>query len=103
MSRLALPNRRPSLSIAFRHGSIDFHGTVSYGAGGYITEVFLSGGKPGSEVEAAARDCAVIASLAIQHGAPLETIRKALTRLDDGSAAGPLGALLDIIHRNIPE
>ena len=44
-----------------------------------------------------ARDCAVVTSLALQHGAPLDTIRKALTRLDNNEAAGPLGKAIDML------
>ena len=38
-------------------------------------------------------------SLALQHGTPLETLRKAVTRLDDGRPAGPLGVLLDAVAK----
>lgn len=99
MNRTILPNRRQNLSVNFDHGRASFHGTASHDGADKIMEIFLSGGKPGSELEAATRDCAVIASLAIQFGAPLDVIRKALTRLDDGSAAGPMGAFLDLIQK----
>jgi hypothetical protein len=39
----------------------------------------------------------VVASLALQHGVPLETIRRALMRDARGNANGPLGAALDMI------
>jgi ribonucleoside-diphosphate reductase alpha chain len=39
---------------------------------------------------------AVAASLALQFGCPADTLRKALLRLTNGSAAGPLGRLLDL-------
>ena len=34
-------------------------------------------------------------SLALQHGVSVDTLRHAITRLDDGAAAGPLGKVLD--------
>lgn len=103
MTRIILPNRRQGLSFDFSHGRMNYSGTASFGPDYEIAEIFLSGGKVGSELEAATRDCAVIASLAIQHGTPVEVIRKALTRLDDGSAAGPMGAFLDLIHANLSQ
>jgi hypothetical protein len=47
--------------------------------------------------ETAAHERAVAASLTLQHGVPLETIRCALTRNGDGSASGALGTLLDLL------
>lgn len=44
-----------------------------------------------------ARDSAVLLSLALQHGTPISTMQKAITRNADGTPAGPVGALLDII------
>jgi len=67
-----------------------------------VAEVFLEGGKVGSALQAMARDAAVLASLCLQHGVPVETMRHALTRIDTppginrlGDPAGPIGALLD--------
>jgi hypothetical protein len=41
-------------------------------------------------------DSAVVASLALQHGADLETLRGALLRDSSGEASGPLGCALDL-------
>lgn len=97
MTRTQIPNRRPSETFEFIHEGHKFLGSVSYDCFGHPVEVFLSTGKPGSGIEAASRDAAVAASLAIQHSTPLDTLRKAMTRLDDGSPAGPLGKLLDLV------
>ena len=43
------------------------------------------------------RDGAILISLALQFGAPVETLRHAMTRDDSEAAASPLGALLDLI------
>jgi len=53
--------------------------------------------KSGTVVESWARDAAVLASIALQHGAAPDTLRKALTRDELGKAAGPVGALLDML------
>jgi hypothetical protein len=43
------------------------------------------------------RDSAIILSFALQHGADLEAIRRALCRDSQGHALGPLGVAVDII------
>ena len=95
--RLTLPNRRPSETFTFDHEGHRYIGSVSFDRSGQPFEVFLTTGKPGSGVETVCRDCAVAVSLALQYSAPLATLRHAMTRLDDGSAAGPMGKLLDTI------
>ena len=61
------------------------------------TEIFLSNGRVNSHADTAARDSAVVASLALQHGVPAETLRRALLRDSQGRASGPLGLALDRI------
>jgi hypothetical protein len=46
-------------------------------------------------VDTNARDSAIVLSFALQHGADIESIRKALSRDSRGRALGPLGAALD--------
>jgi hypothetical protein len=52
---------------------------------------------PGSQSDANARDAAVAASLALQFGCPLETLRHALLRDSHGWPSTPLGAAVDNI------
>lgn len=99
MTREALPNRRPCDTLEFEHEGHRFRATVGYFADGRPAELFLTTGKPGTGVETVSRDCAVAVSLALQHGVPIEILRHAITRLDDGTAAGPLGKLLDALDR----
>jgi site-specific DNA-methyltransferase (adenine-specific) len=42
------------------------------------------------------RDAAVAAPLLLQHGCPVDTLRRTLTRNSDGSASGPLARALDL-------
>jgi hypothetical protein len=42
-------------------------------------------------------DSAIVFSIAVQHGADVETIRRALCRDSHGRASGPLGKALDCI------
>ena len=44
---------------------------------GRAAEIFLQNHKPGSQSDAHARDAAVSASLALQHGYPLDTLQEA--------------------------
>ena len=62
---------------------------------GSIGEVFISGAKAGSDVEAVARDGAVLLSIALQFGVPLEIIRHAITREQDGTPSTIIGAVID--------
>lgn len=106
MTRIPVPNRRHSEVITFEHNGIQFSGSVSRLIAkasdgvlneGQVIEIFLEGGKPGSPIQSVSRDTAVAASLALQFGCPLDTLRAALTRNDDNSASGPLAAFLDLV------
>jgi hypothetical protein len=104
LSRLArqrLSDRRETDTFRFDHEGQRYFGSVSRFEGGRPAEVFLDAGKTGSSIQAIARDGAVFASLALQYGCPLEVLKKAITRLDDGSAAGPFGKLLDLIDAGL--
>jgi hypothetical protein len=65
-----------------------------------IGEVFISAAKVGSGVEAVARDSAILLSLAMQHGIPIETMRQAITREHDGSPSTIIGCVLDRLGKN---
>jgi ribonucleoside-diphosphate reductase alpha chain len=76
---------------------LHYTATVSHFADGRPAEIFIQNHKPGSQADANARDSAVAASLALQFGCPLETLRGAVLRNADGAAATPVGAALDAI------
>jgi hypothetical protein len=98
MTRQRLPNRRPHELIDFHHGGFKFTAGIGRFADGRVGEVFLSASsKIGTAVDTAARDAAVICSLALQHGADVETLRNALMRNPNGTASGPFGVLLDLL------
>jgi hypothetical protein len=94
-ARERLPNRRQCESFEFLHAGHPFTLCAGFYADGRIAEIFLSSHKPGSPIEAIARDAAVTVSIALQFGADIETIRTALTRDHDGGPATLLGAALD--------
>ena len=102
MTRERLFNRRACETFTFGWNDMAFVATISRFGDGRIAEIFLNSGKVGSDADAAARDSAVVCSLALQFGAPLETIRRALLRDAHGVAASPLGRALDLFVGSAP-
>ena len=96
-ARDRLPDRRPCESFSFECNNLHYTATISRYADGRLAEIFLGNAKAGSHSDAAAKDSAVVASIAFQHGVPVETIRRALLRDARGSPSSPLGAALDIV------
>lgn len=96
--RTPLPNRRPCERVNFEHDGHAFYAMLSVFESGALAENILSVGKPGSSLKAMARDSAILASLALQHGITTDQLRQSLTRLDNGRAAGPVGRLLDLVN-----
>jgi hypothetical protein len=95
--RQRLPNRRPHWLYRFESGGQMYTGGIGRFDDGRITEIFINGSKAGSAAEANAQDAAIIASLALQHGCPIDTIHHALIRT--GGSGGPLATLLDEVGR----
>jgi hypothetical protein len=100
-TRVHLPNRRGCLSFDFQCGGC-FTATVARFDDGRLAEIFLSNGKVGSDADTAARDSAVVCSIALQYGVPLDVIRKALLRDGIGRPGGPLGVALDLLAEAAP-
>jgi hypothetical protein len=91
-NRQRLPNRRASISFDFECGPHRYVATASFfPRTNRLAEIFLGNGRAGSDVDTAAKDSAVVASIALQHGVPLPTIRKALLRDPRGLASSPPG------------
>jgi ribonucleoside-diphosphate reductase alpha chain len=96
-TRRRLPNRREHELIEFEHAGIRYTAGVGRFADGGLAEIFLVTAKHGSALDVIARDAAVAASLLLQHGCPVGTLLRALTRNSDGSASGPLAHALDLL------
>ena len=97
MSRQALPQRRRAETFTVVHWNQPFVVTVGFFDDGTPGEVFVDSRKTGGDVEAIARDAAVVISLALQHGAAVGTLQHAITRNSDGSPASILGAVVDCL------
>jgi ribonucleoside-diphosphate reductase alpha chain len=98
--RQRLPQRRQCESFTLELYGLRYTATFSRLPGGAVGEVFLSNHKPGSQSDSNARDAAVAASLALQHGCPLDVLRRALLRDAQGRPATPLAAALDLISES---
>jgi hypothetical protein len=93
--REMLPTRRSHWLYRFECDGQVYTGGVGRFPDGRIAEVFINGAKVGTAAETSAQDAAIVASLALQHGCPVETIRHALAR--SGGGGGPLVTLLNQI------
>src|SRR5262245_40454857 len=92
-----LPNRRQSESFSLEVGALRYTATVSWFDDGRIAELFCSNHKTGNQADTNARDAGILLSLALQHGADINDIRKALSRDSKGQAPSPVGAALDLL------
>ncbi|MGC2319102.1 MAG: hypothetical protein WA615_21830 [Bradyrhizobium sp.] len=95
--RQRLSDRRASESFTFEVGGLRFTATISRFPDGRIGELSLNNHKFGNQSDTNARDAAIVLSFALQHGADIDEIRKALCRDGQGRALGLVGAALDLI------
>jgi hypothetical protein len=95
--RQRLPNRRASETFTLECAGLLYTVTISRFDNGHLAEIFIGNGKAGSHSDSAAKDSAVVASIALQYGVPVEVIAKALLRDPRGVASSPLGAALDLL------
>ncbi len=116
-ARTRLPDRRPSHVETLEVGGQVI--TVSIGldpATGQPREVFLNGGKEGSQFDAMLADVATALSVSLQFGTPLHALAKSMGRAPNVStmpgsieqlAAGSqpasfVGAVIDLLISHIP-
>jgi hypothetical protein len=97
--RERLSNRRPAETFNFECAGLRYICTVGRFHDGRIAEIFLGNHKTNSAADTNARDSAIVASLALQYGADIETLRRAICRDGLGRASGPLGVALDLLVR----
>jgi hypothetical protein len=81
--------------VTFKVGSQSYTATYGFFADGSLGELFVNSDKVNSEADINASDGAIGISLALQYGAPLETLRMSMRRNADGTPQGPLAAALD--------
>jgi|SRR6516165_1421141 hypothetical protein len=95
MPRQRLPNRRPAFTFEVEFEGLKYTCTAGKFPDGRVSEIFLRNHKTNSAVDVAARDAGIILSFALQHGADLSAIAKALSRDPRGSPTGVMGTVLD--------
>lgn len=97
--REKLPDRRDGDLFTFDFGQVQYTAQWSQYEDGRVAEMFMNAGKEGSSVDVTARECAVIISIAVQRGVPIEELFAALPKLPDGAPAGPVGmAILEAME-----
>ena len=96
-TRERLPNKRRAMTTTFRRDGARFEMTAGYYPDDRVGEVFLSADRANSLLDFLMSDAAILASLALQYGAPLDEIRHALKRDARGTAASPIGAAVDLL------
>jgi hypothetical protein len=97
MRRERLPDRRSSEIFSFEAHGHRFTGSFSRFPDGRLAELFLTNFKCGSQIGILVHDSAIILSFALQCGADVEAIRRALCRDNEGRSLGPVGQALDLL------
>ena len=95
--RERLSDRREAELVDFEHAGRRWRVTVGRFPNGRVAEIFIDGPKEAPIVELG-QESAIVASLALQSGCPLETLRHALA----GRSGGPLGAALALVDGDTP-
>ena len=96
-ARHRLPNRRFSETFGFECTGLKYTATASWFDDGRLGEVFVGNHRADSHADACAKDAAILSSIALQFGAPLDVLRRALLRDSQGSPSTPIGFALDLL------
>lgn len=94
MSRIRPPNRRPVENFSIHFANVEYSISVGFNAEGRVVEVFISTRKAGTPVDVSCRDTALMISLCLQYGCPLEVINHSITKTIDGKPEGLAGFVL---------
>ena len=96
MSRRRLPARRKSLTFDLEHRSAGYSVCVGLYDDDRPGEIFLTGGRTGSDIDELLADLGVVLSRALQHGDTVDALAAGMGRLGDGrTPASIIGAVLD--------
>jgi hypothetical protein len=100
--RERLPNKRLGETFELEVAGLRYTCMIGRFPDGHVGEIFLNNHKSNSAADTNARDSAIVCSIALQYGADIETIRRALCRDSQGRPSGPLGAVLDLLANSTP-
>jgi len=102
--RHRLANRRAHETFAVEHDGQRYKISlgrelvcVDRGQLGPVMEVFVNAQQVNSQADVLASDGAILMSLLLQHGCPIDTINHAMKRNPDGSPCSPLGRAAALI------
>lgn len=101
LTRECLPNRRASTTFCFECSGLNYTATVSRFADGRPAELFLNNSKYASQSDMNARDAAILCSLALQFGVPINVLCGAIGRDAAGRPTSPIGCALDAMAEDI--
>jgi len=99
MTRARLPDRRSAETLDLQHAGLRYIVTAGFYPDGCLGEIFIKNHKAGNASDTTARDGGILISLLLQHGCTVETIANAVSRNSDGTPAGVIGAVLDLVAR----
>lgn len=101
-SRERLPQRRAADTFSIEMDGRRFEASVGTDGAGRPREVFLKGGKSGTELDILLGDLGVAISIALQYGAPAEVLAHGFLRNADRSPAGVAAAAMDKVVETGP-
>ncbi len=102
--REMLPNRRSNETTEIEFAGERYVITLGFYDDGRIGEIFINrikdrvASKLGTALDGACRDSAILMSMALQFGTPLQTIAEAITRDDEGNPDTIIGAVCDKLN-----
>lgn len=110
-ARKKLPNRRPCCIETLEVAGQPFTACIGFDPEtGQPKELFLNGGKEGSQFDGMLSDAATTISVALQYGIPAKALAKSIGRLPGNGVAGlsnvtstsllpasPIGAAIDLL------
>jgi hypothetical protein len=102
VTRERLPDRLASETFSFELDGVRYYTTLGLYSDRGPSEIFISSYQAGSATAVAARDAALAISFALQFGARLEDIGRALSRDSSGRASGTATRALDLASRREP-
>lgn len=97
--RERLPDRRTAETLALEFAGLRYTVTTGRFPDGRLGEIFVANHKRGNAADVVVRDAGILISLLLQHGCAAETISHAISRNGDGTPAGVIGAVIDLVTR----
>jgi len=98
--RMRLPTHRESETFKYEFATFKWYATISRFPNGQIGEIFLATAKTGEMLRIQSTDSAILASLAMQYGCPLNVMLDAMSRNERGEVVSPIAMALETVSKN---